>query len=138
MPVTLPNGVIVMNVTPHDLIFQDIHWEEEVVVPSEMVVSADTRDRLVKLHGKASLIELIFLPREEIAEWIRETKKMYPGILLVGSVLAARAYPEDVVAPVPRFRGERGGKRDPRPLMNPNRFTIFPKGEANHGRLHTR
>lgn len=138
MPVTLPNGVTIMNVTPHDLIFQDDSWDDVVVAPSEFVISADTYDSVVKFHGEARLVYLEFRPRRENVEWIEDMKRRYPSILLVGSVVAAQAYPGDIVAPVPRFRGERGGKRVSRPLMNPNRFSVHPKGEINHGRFQTR
>lgn len=138
MPVTLPNGVTIMNVTPHDLIFQDDNWDDVVVAPSEFVISADTYDRVVKFHGEAKIVHLEFRARKENVRWIEDMKRRYPNILLVGSVVAAQAYPEDIVAPVPRFRGERGGKRVARPLMNPNRFSVHPKGEINHGRFQTR
>lgn len=129
MPVTLPNGIQIFNATPHDLIFSDYSWEErDIIVPSEgFPINAFAHNVEVGTVGPATLVTLNFTSREDGLEIIKLVREKYPNALIVGSVIAAQAYPEEVVAPIPRYRGDRGGKRSMQPLMKPDRFTIFLK-----------
>lgn len=128
MPVKLPSGLVVVNVTPHDLIFYNWEWgEEPVTVPSDEVLNANVDRRVVKEEDGIEYVELTFIPKRSGRVLISSLKQEFPGALLVGSIVAAQAYREDVVAPVPWYRGDRGWKRSNVPLMKPNKFTIYLK-----------
>lgn len=131
MPVRLKNGVMIYNVTPHDLRFEDEEGNIETV-PSDDVIDATPFVSLVKQHKEYSLNTVVFHAKMEGYRKIDAIKILYPDALIVGSLIAAQAYPGDVAAPVPvqggrPYRSERGRN------LRPDRFTIFPLKENSDG-----
>lgn len=131
MPVTLPNGITIVNVTPHDLIFHDNEWGEgAITVLSDEVINAYSVNDLLETVGQIEYVTVRFVEREDGLETIERLKAQYPKALLVGSIIAAQAYREEVVAPIPWYRGHRSSNKHYR-LLRPNRFTIYKKEIQN-------
>jgi hypothetical protein len=124
MPTTLPNGVTVWNVTPHDLSFWCEREEETVVAPSDGVLNALPISEYVKKRKEYNIVRVIFTPLEAGLQMIEEIKRDNPRALIVGSIIAAQAYPEDVVATIP-YKPSRVYKQQR--LVKSNRFTCFLK-----------
>lgn len=125
MPVTLPGGVIVYNVTPHEIRFK---CEKEVIVAkSDGIVNALIENQVVYKDGRYTLVS--FKPKEmkEGRQLIDAIHEECPEALIVGSIIAAQAYPEEVVSSKP-FRSARFDKSN-RNLVQSRLFTVFPKGE---------
>lgn len=128
MPVTLPSGLEIYNATPHELIFFSYDWEpQEVEVPSDDVISTDSRTVTVGFDKGVELVRTIFTPRVSGVYLLDRIKENYPNALVVGSHVAAQTYVGQVVAPLPWTKGPRGGKKVDRPLMRPDKFTTFQR-----------
>lgn len=132
MPTQLPNGLLIYNVTPHDLHF----WCEGrmVVSHSDAVVNAypivnkveEGKHYTLHTHRFVSLAE-----GEAILNDIQEKEKnLDREYLIVGSIIAAQAYPGVVVAPKPvrsyRYQAHKGNR-----LNSPNDFTVYQKERHN-------
>lgn len=126
----LPNGLRVFNATPHAITFWCEDWTEVVSVATDEIINArpvetpygclqpdDAPDWenvwLVKTEfvGDDAGREVIARAREAGAE------------IIVGSIIAAQAYPGDVVAMVPAPGFERVPPAEKR--MLPGKFTVF-------------
>jgi hypothetical protein len=126
---TLPNGIEIINATPHSLVFHDREWDEDTVtVPSHCVINAYSINELIYEGKGVEFVTVRFVQKDEGRELLDELRKEHPKALIVGSVIAAQAYPEEVVAPIPWYRGrEHKNYR----LLRPNRFTIFKREKQN-------
>jgi len=123
--ITLPNGISIINATPHSLAFHDREWETDTVtVPSHCIISAYSINETIYEGGGVEFVTVKFIQRNEGRQLIAELKERYPGALIVGSVIAAQAYREEVVSPIPWYRGREFKENR---LLRPNRFTIFKK-----------
>jgi len=138
MPTTLPNGLEIVNVTAHPLIFWDEQWPAPVTVESEFVVNAEASTRVVDIRSHPvthSLATVCYKENNAGRQVLDKVKELYPQAVVVGSIIAAQGYPEEVYAPVPHTRGR---KNPDNRLLKPNRFTVYPKKEEpNHGKEHT-
>ena len=118
------NGVAVVNTTPHPINFID--GEQVVTVPSSntLVVNASPcEEKLDEI-----LVKTIFLPTEEGTDIIRTISEvpMPEGAsrrVVIGSIIAAQAYPEMVVAMTPAPGYERVAPADKR--MSVKKFTTY-------------
>lgn len=137
MLVELPNRLKVINVTPHDLVFDDQSWIHPIRVPTHVIVNAKPVSYVQWTRQSASSpIEFVFVDYEETAygrKLIDRIKEEFPDAVIVGSVVASRAYAGDIVTPVP-LDGTREQKGQRSRLMRADRFSVFPK--AAHT-LHT-
>lgn len=125
----LPNGLMVVNATPHPLYF----WcsGEVVTVSTDEVINVLPWTTEIENTGIYTLNTVTFLPTPEGRKTLDNLKILVPDALVVGSILAAQAYPEEVVASVPAV-SDRVTKKEAR-LVRSDRFTIFQK-ESNNGR----
>lgn len=132
MPVKLLNGVTIYNVTAHNLNF----WCKDekgkqciIVVPSDAVVNAYYVNEKVFSGATYDLVTVQFKPLSECEEILDKFYAESPEALVVGSNIAAQAYPGRVLAPVPCRKSDRSGTRLPNDqrLVRPDRFTIFNK-----------
>lgn len=115
------NGVRVVNVTPHSIRFQD--GDELVEVePSGVVINARIEEEVVK-EGVPMLVTSTFKPDKASEEALSKIEKEHPGVLVVGSVIAAQAFPGRVVGMVPVEGFERVPPEEKR--MRSDKFTIF-------------
>jgi hypothetical protein len=112
MPTKLPNGLLIFNATTHVLVFYDAAWGKAVLSESDgRVINAYAV--ITKVKDGLSLIASI--------------RADYPDALIVGSIIAAQAYREEVFAPVPWHRGRENKAQK---QMRPNRFNVFLKEES--------
>lgn len=118
---TFTNGVTIINTTPHTITFEDAG--ELVFVPaSGILINAKTVETIVK-SGVPTLVKTDFIASEEDEKKLIQIEKEFPGIVPIGSIIAAQAFPGRVfgMTPMPGF--ERVAPQEKR--MNPNKFTTF-------------
>ncbi len=121
------NGVVVCNTTPHPVTMQDVTGELVTVEPSEdFVINAKTKEEQVS----PLLVKTVFEATEDGEKRLKSIEKCFTEfyrngeiLAVVGSIIAAQAYPGRVVAmtPVPGF--ERVSPVEKR--MRCDKFTTF-------------
>ena len=124
------NGVVVVNTTPHPITIQDVD-ETLISIPNdpEYLLNASTEE----VQVSDLFVQTKFLATDEgyaILQRIQEEfddTESFRGctLVVVGSILAAQAYPGKVagLCPVPGY--ERVAPAEKR--MRCDKFTIFPK-----------
>ena len=118
---TFSNGVKVINVTPHPLTFQD--GDEIVEVPkSGLLINAHPIETPLS-NGVPKIIKTAFHADKTSGVILADIEKLFPGIIPIGSIIAAQAFPARVfgMTPMPGF--ERVAPAEKR--MNPDKFTSF-------------
>lgn len=115
---TLPNGLKVFNSTPHVIHFWMPGWEDVTEVPSHGRVDAKPVEREVPsgIDG-VTAVETVFEATPE-GEAIVEAAYASGADVVIGSVLAAQAYPGRVYAMVPAPGYERVPVPLPRDVMD--------------------
>jgi hypothetical protein len=127
---TLTNGLTVFNATPHPITFWREDWPEPVIVESDEVINAVPVERPVSSAGVGPagyedtiwFVMTIFEGNETGEEIIRYAKDCGADVI-VGSIIAAQAYPGHVVAMIPASGYERVAPAEKR--MRPDKFTIY-------------
>lgn len=129
----LPNGLMVFNGTPHTIRFWHKTWLEPVEVERDDIISArieeqpiaDAGDFLDRAQeGRGSyFVTPTFLPTEDGLDIIRSAIENAGADIVVGSIIAAQAYPGQVVAMTPCKGYERVPPAEKR--MSPYKFTMF-------------
>lgn len=122
--VTFGNNVAIINTTPHSVTIQDTDGTP-ITVPSSIILNAKAEEKQVS----DLFVKTVFVPTEEGKTIISEIKKAFKSqigtgtLVIVGSMIATQAYPEDIVAmtPVPGY--ERVKPADKR--MRCDKFTTF-------------
>ena len=122
--VVFGNGVCVLNTTPHPITMQDMDGKL-VVVPTTVLINAKAEEKQVD----DLFVETVFTGTVEGAAIIREIEEAYQEakcaarLVIVGSIIAAQAYPGKVVGlcPVPGY--ERVAPAEKR--MRCDKFTVF-------------
>ncbi len=119
-------GVIVkiINVSPHALNFRNEDGSEFAVEPSGTIVNATAINEEVGSHPSgAKLIRVRFIPNDDAIAAIERIEQEAPDAIIVGSLIAAQAFPGRVVAMVAAEGYERRPPAEKR--MRPDLFTIF-------------
>lgn len=137
---TLPNGLTVFNATPHPITFWQEGWEEPVTVEPDEVINArpveefvarravkrpvpvQTEDGERLVRASYALFRTRFVGDERGEEIARRALEAGADVV-VGSIIAAQAYPGLVVAMVPAPGFERVPPSEKR--MRPDKFTVF-------------
>lgn len=119
--VRFSNGVRVINTTPHPITFLDGDRIVEVP-PSGVLINARPVEEVVR-EGAPTLVRTAFVGDPESEEALSRIEKEYPGVLVVGSIIAAQAYPGRVVAMIPAPGFERVPPDEKR--MRTDKFTTF-------------
>lgn len=122
--VSFSNGVCVLNTTPHPITMQDMEGEL-VTVPTSVLINAKAEEQQVS----DLFVKTVFVGTPEGHETIRDIRGTFVGsgctdtLVIVGSIIAAQAYPGDVVGitPVPGY--ERVAPAEKR--MRCDKFTTF-------------
>ena len=121
------DGVEIVNTTPHEITFGVVGAEGEVkainVEPCGALINAKATSHVVEERGAISFMKTTFEGGAEGAALIEEIKAAYPQAVIVGSIIAAQAYPGDVVGMCPLPGYERVAPAEKR--MDPHKFTIF-------------
>ena len=114
----------IINVTPHALNFRNSDGTEFVVEPSGVVVNATPTDEVVGTHPSgAELVQVRFEASAEAIETIARLEAENPGAVIVGSMIAAQAFPNRVFGMVAAAGFERRPPAEKR--MRPDRFTTY-------------
>jgi len=128
---TLPNGLTVFNATPHIIRFWSEDWDEPVEVAPDTAIGAtpietDVAPEFAKSapDGLAGIrfVNTVFAKADEGSRVIR-TAFVSGADVIVGSIIAAQAYPGLIVAMTPAQGYERVPPAQKR--MNPDKFTVF-------------
>lgn len=118
------NNVAVVNVTPHPVTIQDMDGTP-ITVPSSVILNAKAEEKQVS----NLFVKTVFVGTDEGKQIIADIKADYAkqfhtgNLVIVGSMIAAQAYPGEVVAmtPVPGY--ERVAPAEKR--MRCDKFTVF-------------
>lgn len=104
--ITLPNGVKIFNATADTLIFDRYDWLATIRVPVDQTIGAGrgrTRVYEYPYHPPSGYGRYVFI--KEVYDGDKEGRELLDkiawGVVVVGSEIAARAYPGRVVVPVP-------------------------------------
>jgi hypothetical protein len=133
---TLPNGITVFNATPHAVRFWREDWSEPVEVETDVLINAKPVEYQVAFPGD-NLNEAVdnnpfdddykiaFVRTEFVGDDTGKSviDSVPQGVLIVGSIIAAQAYPGQVVAMTPAPGYERVAPAEKK--MNPDKFTVF-------------
>ena len=125
---TLPNSVTVFNGTPHVIQFWHPEWSDPIGVDPDTVISATVEEGPVipdvayaHLVGAVKLVNTHYVGNDEARKIIADA--MRQADVVIGSIIAAQAYPGNVLAMVPAKGYERVPPAEKR--MRPDKFTIF-------------
>jgi hypothetical protein len=131
---TLPNGVKIYNATPHVIRFWRKGWPNPIEVEPDRVVSARVVETEVHprniaedvLRGMedSSVVRFVrveFMGNDDGLSIIQAAQDV--GAMVVGSIIAAQAYPGVVFAMTPAPGYERVPPAEKR--MNPDKFTVY-------------
>ena len=128
--VTLPNDLIVFNATPHPIRFWCAEWPEPIEVPTDSVIDAKPVEVPTGVICQSddyrienvSVVRTMFKPMPNADEIIKSAFAAGAHVI-VGSIIAAQAYPGQVMAMTPSPGYERVPPDQKR--MNPFKFTTF-------------
>lgn len=131
-------GTRIVNTTPHSITF-GIEKEGGAigeVIPVEVppcgiLINAKAVEKTVKTEGGVEYVSTVFEGTPEGEKLITEIEEFLSDpdeeseAVIVGSIIAAQAYPGRVVGMVPLPGYERVAPQEKR--MDPHKFTIFTK-----------
>lgn len=118
------NGNIYFNSTPYNITLWDETDNEPVSVASDGIISATVEEKLVYLDDNGvEFVTSEFKPTDEGLDLITELNTKYDNIIIIGSIIAAQAYPGNVVSMVPCKGYERVPPEQKR--MSLVKFTVF-------------
>lgn len=112
----------IINATPHVLNFRDKDGTV-FTVPSSGVIDAEIKESLVEYDDGTVFVEPYFLADEKSYTLLLKLEAENPGAVIVGSLIAAQAYPGRVCAVTP----VKGFERMPpnKKIVNPYKFTRY-------------
>lgn len=131
----LPNGLRVFNATPHPISFWSEGWAGVEVVESDEVINASIQEQEHStvfaveygddgsVNNNVWLVCTSFVGNTAGRQIIARAKEAGAHVI-VGSIIAAQAYPGQVVAMTPAPGYERVAPAEKR--MNPDKFTVYP------------
>ncbi|AEG14530.1 hypothetical protein Desku_0931 [Desulfofundulus kuznetsovii DSM 6115] len=112
-----------VNTTPHQINLRDEDGVDHVVPPSGVLINARAVEEPAGERDGVQFVRTRFVADEESVRVLDEIEALYPGAFVVGSIIAAQAFPGRVLAmiPVPGF--ERVPPAEKR--MRADKFTVF-------------
>ena len=115
--------MMIINTTPHPINFRNEDGGE-FEVKTHCIINAGVKEKTVKNENGIEFVKTVFVPTEEGWEQIRKIKEEFGNdVIIVGSIIAAQAYPGEIVAMTPAKGFERVPPAEKR--MNPKKFTTF-------------
>ena len=120
--IKLASGVTVVNSTHHPITFMELDGTH-VTVPSSCIINATVKETVVKSVNGIDFVKSTFVGSEEGAEIIEQIHAINPEALIIGSIIAAQAFPGDVVGMTPCKGFERKPPAEKR--MSTVKFTVF-------------
>jgi hypothetical protein len=119
---TLPNGVTIFNATPHAIRFWREDWIEPVEVETDAIVNAKAQEEIASVENGVTFVTTTFVAIKD-ENYNKAFLAYKNGAIVVGSIIAAQAFPKTVVAMTPAPGYERVPPDQKR--MNPDKFTVF-------------
>ena len=120
----MKNGAIIINCTPHPIRFQDLTGEIITINNnSEYIINARVEEEIVEDDGIV-FTKPTFLPTPEGTSIIDRIKGEFDsGYIIIGSIIAAQAYPGQVcgMVPVPGYERVAPDSK----LMRVDKFTRY-------------
>ena len=118
------NGVAVVNTTPHPITFLD--GTNIVTVPADPALLVNAKS--VEKQVDEFLVTTVFVPTPEGTQLVENISKVCASLkakrcFIIGSIIAAQAYPGRVLAMTPAPGYERVPIAEKR--MAINKFTVF-------------
>lgn len=89
---------MLINATPHDLVMIDQDGTEFTLSPSGYTLKAETAAVLLREQDGIQFFATSFSKDANTVRDLMEIRAQYPDAVIVGSIVAAQTYPEDVVA----------------------------------------
>jgi len=113
----------IINTRPHAItfIYQDGH--EETIPPAGIVINAIPEEEVVESRNGIQIVRTAFRPDPQTEKLLEAL--IQPDALIVGSVIAAQAYPGKILGLVPAPGYERVPPEKRR--MNPYKFITFAR-----------
>lgn len=121
---TFSNGKTLVNATPHPVRFQDVNGEV-INIPNdpEYLINAQVSEELVEEDGVV-FARPTFLPTQEGTMIVDRIHQEFPdGCYIIGSIIAAQAYPGQVCGMTPIPGHERVAPAEK--LMRVDKFTRY-------------
>lgn len=123
------NSVVVINTTPHAITMKDVNGElVSVESDPSLLINAQAKEEKVS----DLFVKTVFEGTEDGWNKIEEIKDRFSEqyhdgeiLVIIGSIIAAQAYPGEVVAMVPVPGYERVAPSEKR--MRCDKFTVFQK-----------
>jgi len=114
----------IINVTPHPITMQNQDGEVYTVEPSGVQINARPVEEAAGTHPSgAELVRTRFEADPASEEALTRLEDENPGVVIVGSIIAAQAFPGRVFAMVPVPGFERVPPAEKR--MRDDKFTTF-------------
>ncbi len=113
-----------INVTKHSIRFQSAAGDVYELAQSGVVIDAEFREELVGNHSSgATLVRAKIVPAPGAEDKLSEIEAAHPGEIIVGSLIAAQAFPGRIVA----LCAVAGFERVPtdQKRMRDDKFTVF-------------
>jgi len=90
-----------VNATGHDIKFQDGFGRVHKMPQTDFIISAKPVITLIKEENGISFVRRTFVPREHSEDMINYIHKIHPHKKIIGSIIAAQAFPGKVFSLVP-------------------------------------
>ena len=112
-----------INTTPHRVVLMDSDGRIYSVPPCGTLVNATPMEVPAGTFAGAELVRTTFVGNDEGWEFINSVRAKNPNAIILGSVIAAQAYPGQVFAMVPCKGFERVPPAEK--LMQAEKFIVF-------------
>jgi hypothetical protein len=113
----------ILNATPHAIRFQDTDGYVIEIEPSGFIANATPVEEPVRIKNGIMFVRTKFVPDEKTEEELAFYEANIPGVIVVGSIIAAQAFPGRIFAMVPVKGFERVPPEEKR--MRLDKFTTF-------------
>lgn len=124
MPELRSGFVKIINATPHAINFRDEDGTEFEIPPCGFTINALAQNEDAGKHAAGvDLVRVRFTADQQAEACLEELERENPGAVIVGSMIAAQAFPGRVVAMIAATGYERRPPSEKR--MRPDRFTTF-------------
>lgn len=113
----------IINTTPHPITFLGLDGIEYVVQPCGVIINAKIEEKILVPEPRYKdliLVTPVFVSDPDNNEKLTQLEKEHPDSIIVGSVIAAQAYPKRVFGLVPFERVPPDQK-----IMRDDKFTVF-------------
>ena len=116
--------VNIVNTTPHEITFRRADGTDFTVPPCGVLINANAVEAAAGQHTTgAELVRTSFEPTAEAHTTLDRLEQENPGAIIIGSIIAAQAFPGRVFGMTPAPGFERKPPAEKR--MNPDKFTTY-------------